>query len=89
MMVKSFAYEWGKYGIRVNNLSPGPIMTKMVDKLLDDNADTKNLFLAGSVLGRLGDVEDVRGVAIFLLGDTSGYMTGADIRLDGGATTSV
>ena len=64
-------------------------MTKMVAKLLDDNIDMTNLFLAGSVLGRLGVVEDVKGVAVFLLGGTSGYMTGADMRLDGGATTSV
>ena len=88
-MVKSLSFEWGKHGIRVNSLSPGPIMTNMVGKLLDGNVDMKKLFLAGSILGSLGAVEDVRGVAVFLLGDTSGYMTGADVRVDGGATTSV
>lgn len=88
-MTRSFAYEWGKYGIRVNSLSPGPIETNMVGKLLEENVDMKNLFLAGAVLGRLGNVEDVKGVTLFLLGRTSGYMTGSDIKLDGGATTSV
>ncbi|BCS21877.1 SDR family NAD(P)-dependent oxidoreductase [Aspergillus puulaauensis] len=89
MMVKSFAYEWGKHGIRVNSLSPGPIMTNMVGELLDNNADLKSLLMSGAVLGRLGVVQDVQGVTVFLLSDTSGYMTGADVKLDGGATISV
>ncbi|OQE14946.1 hypothetical protein PENSTE_c031G08628 [Penicillium steckii] len=89
MMAKSFAYEWGKYGIRVNSLSPGPIMTNMVSELLDKNTNLKSLFMSGAVLGRLGVVQDVQGAAVFLLSDTSGYITGADVKLDGGATTSV
>lgn len=88
-MAKSFAYEWGKYGIRVNSLSPGPIMTNMVSELLDKNTNLKSLFMSGAVLGRLGVVQDVQGAAVFLLSDTSGYITGADVKLDGGATTSV
>lgn len=88
-MTKSFAYEWGKYGIRVNSLSPGPIETKMVGKLLDDNVEIKGLFMAGTVLGRLGSVDDVCGITLLMLSEKSGYMTGADVRLDGGATVSV
>lgn len=82
---RSLAAEWGpKHGIRVNTLSPGYIRTAMTDKLLRDEPEIHETWMRGAMLDRLGAPQDFKAPAIFLLASGSAWMTGADIRVDGG-----
>jgi NAD(P)-dependent dehydrogenase (short-subunit alcohol dehydrogenase family) len=82
---RSLAAEWGpKHGIRVNTLSPGYIRTAMTDKLLQDEPEIHETWMRGAMLDRLGAPEDFKAPAVFLLAPGSAWMTGADIRVDGG-----
>ncbi len=83
MLTKSFAKDYGKYGIRVNNLGPGYIKTDMTKK----SFQSKTIQLARekqTLLGRWGEVSDLVGPCIFLASDASAYITGQDIYVDGG-----
>jgi NAD(P)-dependent dehydrogenase (short-subunit alcohol dehydrogenase family) len=83
-MCRSVAQEWGAYGIRVNSLSPGYIRTAMTDELLDAEPEVEETWMKGALLGRLGLPEDFKAPTVFLLSPGSSFMTGADLRVDGG-----
>ncbi|KFY67100.1 hypothetical protein V496_01754 [Pseudogymnoascus sp. VKM F-4515 (FW-2607)] len=87
-MCRSVAQEWGQYGIRVNTLSPGYIRTAMTDELLTAEPEVEKTWMAGALLGRLGTPRDFKAPAVFLLADGSSFMTGADLRVDGGHCAS-
>ncbi|PVH87897.1 NAD(P)-binding protein [Cadophora sp. DSE1049] len=87
-MCRSVAQEWGAHGIRVNTLSPGYIRTAMTDGLLAAEPEVEKTWMAGALLGRLGAPEDFKAPAVFLLADGSSWMTGADLRVDGGHCAS-
>jgi len=84
---RSLASEWGKYGIRLNNLAPGPIDTGR-DSGAWSRLDPTGMFAEGAVeklpVGRLGDPEEVSNLACYLLSDYSSFMTGETVVLDGG-----
>lgn len=85
MMSKVAALELGEYGIRVNNLAPGAIATDMNKDLLEELAgEHGGGFSKWIPLGRVGDVEEMVGPAIFLGCKASSYITGATIYADGG-----
>lgn len=81
---RSLASEWGQYGIRVNTLSPGYIQTEMLQNLFDIHPDRKERWSKENMLGRISDPAEFRGAAVFLLSDASSFMTGSDLRIDGG-----
>lgn len=87
-MCRSLAAEWGVTGsgasIRVNTLSPGYIMTDMTAQLLKEKPELDTLWHEGSMIGRLGVPGDFKAPVIFMLGDGSKFMTGTDLRVDGG-----
>jgi len=83
MLGKALARDWGKYGIRVNNLGPGYIKTDMTEASFK-NEKTKKEREGRTMLGRWGEVEDLIGPAIFFASDASKYITGQDIYVDGG-----
>ncbi len=83
LLGKSMARDWGKYGIRVNNLGPGYIKTKMTKKSFE-NKKSFELRKARTMLNRWGRPEDLLGTCIFLASDASSYVTGQDIYVDGG-----
>ncbi|KAH6685885.1 D-arabinitol 2-dehydrogenase [Plectosphaerella plurivora] len=87
-MCRSLSQEWGQYGIRVNTLSPGYIRTAMTDELLAAEPEVEKTWMQGALLGRLGVPEDFKAPAVFLLSDGSSFMTGADLRVDGGHCAS-
>jgi 3-oxoacyl-[acyl-carrier protein] reductase len=80
-MTKVWARELGKYGIRVNAVAPGVIMTEMVAKMPED-------VLAGMrakiPLGRMGEPEDIANTYLWLSTDEASYINGATISVDGG-----
>ncbi|UPX18533.1 uncharacterized protein EKO05_0008830 [Ascochyta rabiei] len=87
-MCRSLAQEWGQYGIRINTLSPGYIRTAMTDELLAADPGLEQIWMQGALLGKLGVPDDFKAPAVFLLAQGSGFMTGADLRVDGGHCAS-
>lgn len=84
-LTKSFAYDLGKYGIRVNSIGPGYIRTNMTTKSWADHHMHKQRKLH-TILNRWGTVKDLVGASLFLASDASSYITGQDIYVDGGWT---
>jgi 3alpha(or 20beta)-hydroxysteroid dehydrogenase len=82
-MTKSAALELAPRGIRVNSVHPGPIATPMLDiRSPEENAAR----LKSVPMGRQGTADEVARLVLFLLSDDSGYMTGSELAIDGGAT---
>lgn len=82
-LMQSCAVALGKYGIRCNALLPGTIRTQLNERDLDDEA--KRAYMEGRIpLGRTGVPEDLAGPAVFLAGDMSRYVSGAQLLVDGG-----
>ncbi|KAH7628596.1 hypothetical protein B0T09DRAFT_164434 [Sordaria sp. MPI-SDFR-AT-0083] len=81
---RNLAAEWGEHGIRVNTLSPGYIVTAMTAGLFEAFPERRTAWPDANMLKRLSYPEEYRGAAIFLLSDASSFMTGADLRIDGG-----
>ena len=78
---KVLATESGKYGVRVNAVCPGAIQTKMLDSM--DKAALEKL-LSESALGRVGRPTEVAQTVEFLSSDSSSYLSGQAIQLNGG-----
>ncbi|KAI1206675.1 NAD(P)-binding protein [Annulohypoxylon truncatum] len=85
-MAASLAVEWAHAGIRVNCISPGYMLTALTEKILDDKPDLKKQWTSLIPQGKMGQPDDLMGPVAFLLSDASQYVTGADLRVDGGYT---
>ena len=83
MLTKSLAKDFGKYGIRVNNLGPGYFITDMT-KNSYQNKKSRIIRQKHTLLGRWGNLSDLVGPCIFLASNASGYVTGQDLYIDGG-----
>jgi glucose 1-dehydrogenase len=83
MLTKSLALELAPYGIHVNAISPGAILTDMNRKHLEDLPRRERL-LARIPMKRIGEPEDIVGAAVFLASSESNYVTGTTIYVDGG-----
>lgn len=82
-LTRSMAVEWAKYNIRANCVSPGHIQTALTVPTWE-NPERSKYLLDRIALGRPGYPEDIVGVCILLASDASSYITGAEIRVDGG-----
>jgi dehydrogenase/reductase SDR family protein 4 len=85
MLTKVQAAEWGKDGIRVNAICPGLIKTKFSEALWS-NDDLLKRFVKQLPIARMGTVEEIAGLALYLASDVSAYCTGAIFTADGGTT---
>lgn len=85
MLSRTFAAELGSKRIRVNLLMPGVIETGMTKGILADVTVREDL-MSETPAGRIGSPDDVAGLAAFLCSDEAGYVTGAEILIDGGQT---
>jgi NAD(P)-dependent dehydrogenase (short-subunit alcohol dehydrogenase family) len=84
---RSWALEFKGRGIRVNVLSPGPVDTPILAKMgiTEEARPSFEVKLAEAIpLGRLGRPEELARAALFLASDASSFVTGANIRVDGG-----
>jgi dehydrogenase/reductase SDR family protein 4 len=84
-LTKVMAAEWAGDGIRVNAICPGLIQTKFSAALWQDEQRLQR-FLAEIPLGRIGQPEEIVGLAVFLASDAARYCTGAVFTVDGGYT---
>jgi NAD(P)-dependent dehydrogenase (short-subunit alcohol dehydrogenase family) len=82
-LTKALAVELAPRGIRVNAIAPGNIRTPMNEELLKDR-DYEQMYLDGTPYGRVGVVEDIAPLAVFLASDASRYIHGESILVDGG-----
>lgn len=85
LMIKQLATEWAKHGITVNGIAPTFIRTALVAPYLEDK-DFYNSLVSRIPLGRVGEPEDVAGLAVYLATPASDFITGQIIFLDGGVT---
>ena len=84
-LTQSLAVQFGPKGIRTNAISPGPILTPLLDQLLSDPAK-RALRLNRIPMGRFGKPEDVVYAGIYLASDESTWVNGANLVVDGGIT---
>lgn len=87
IMTKSLAAEWGRYGIRLNAIAPGPFPTKGAWERLNPGAKTDGSDGAsdGIPMGRNGEMDELKNLATFLMSDGCDYLTGQTIAIDGGS----
>jgi NAD(P)-dependent dehydrogenase (short-subunit alcohol dehydrogenase family) len=84
-LTRSLAVRYGKYGVRVNALIPGPIDTPMIAGLLTKSGAREGT-AALTALRRLGRPEEIAQCALFLASDESSFVTGSALVADGGQT---
>lgn len=85
MLTKVTAKEWAVDNIRVNSICPGLIKTKFSEALWQDEAILKK-FMKMVPMGRMGTIDEIAALALFLSSDVSGYCTGTLFTADGGTT---
>ncbi|MGQ0623854.1 MAG: SDR family oxidoreductase [Sporichthyaceae bacterium] len=85
-MTMSLAAEWGRHNIRVNAVAPGPIPTDYAWEMLNptDKSSVGATQADQIPMGRMGTVEELANLTMFLLSDACPYLTGATIAMDGG-----
>jgi len=81
---RNAAMEGARQGIRVNAVTPGPIMTPATKAWFDHDPDSGAAIADANPMGRIGTPEEVANVVLFLASDASSYVTGANIPVDGG-----
>ncbi len=81
---RTLAAEWGRYGINVNAICPGFFRTKMASALIDQLGEDN--MKAGAPLHRLGDDEDLKGIALLYASDAGKHITGQWMAVDGGVS---
>lgn len=88
-MTRQLAMEGGSYKIRANSISPGLIETSATQAHMKEDPSFKQNALKKQILRqRIGKPEDIAWAAIYLASDESVWVTGADLRIDAGATAS-
>ena len=86
-LTRGLAEEWGPFGVRVNGLAPGFILTDLTKKLWS-NPTMSDWAKANTPLRRLGLPEDMVGTAVFLASPAAAFLTGQILYVDGGFTSA-
>jgi NAD(P)-dependent dehydrogenase (short-subunit alcohol dehydrogenase family) len=84
-LTRGMASDWAQYGIRVNAIAPGHMMTDQIG-YMDQYPEIGERVLANTPLKRLGQVDELKGTLIYLASNASSFMTGSVIVIDGGIT---
>lgn len=88
--VEAASLVWGGRGARVNSISPGIVLTPLArDEMSGPGAAGYQAMLDNSPAGRSGTVDEVASAAAYLLGPDAGFITGTDLRMDGGVVPAI
>ena len=82
-MTMSLAAEWGRYGIRLNTIAPGEIPTEGMSKRLNPNDQPGARTIARNPMGRVGKMEELQNLAVFLISGGCDWISGETIAMDG------
>jgi NAD(P)-dependent dehydrogenase (short-subunit alcohol dehydrogenase family) len=83
-MTRELSTEWSGRGVRVNAILPAQVLNPGLEKRIAADPGLKTQYLSGIPAGRLGRPDDIKGLAVFLASDSSCWITGALIPMDGG-----
>jgi NAD(P)-dependent dehydrogenase (short-subunit alcohol dehydrogenase family) len=83
-MTRELSTEWSGRGVRVNAILPAQVTNSSLEHRMTADPKLRNRFLSGLPTGRMGEPNDIKGLAVFLASDESGWITGALIPMDGG-----
>ena len=84
MMTRELSTEWAGRGVRVNAILPAQVLNPGLKERMAADPNLEDMFLRGIPIGRFGQPDDIKGLAIFLASDASAWITGALIPMDGG-----
>jgi NAD(P)-dependent dehydrogenase (short-subunit alcohol dehydrogenase family) len=84
MLTKVLAIEWAHKRIRVNAIAPGYFRTEMVQGVIDSGMLPIGAIQKRTPIGRIGEISELLGLAVYLASDESSYMTGSIVNIDGG-----
>jgi NAD(P)-dependent dehydrogenase (short-subunit alcohol dehydrogenase family) len=84
-MVRNLAIEWGRHGVRVNGIAPGPVDTPMLRRNVPPSYFS-SVFKDRIPLGRLARADEIASATLMLLGDAGSFVNGAMLVVDGGMT---
>jgi NAD(P)-dependent dehydrogenase (short-subunit alcohol dehydrogenase family) len=85
-LTKVLAVEWAGKNIRVNAIAPGYVRTELVQDVIDRGFIPLEAIKKRTPQGRMGEVEDLMGLAVYMATDESSFMTGSVVSIDGGWT---
>ncbi|MDB5572646.1 MAG: family oxidoreductase [Hyphomicrobiales bacterium] len=85
-LTRQMAIDYGRKGLRVNSLCPGPTLSPRVSGYIEKGLTDPNALKAQVMLGRLAECEEIGDVAAFLVSDAASFMNGSTVVVDGGQT---
>lgn len=83
-MTRELSTEWSGRGVRVNAILPAQVINPSLERRMADDPQLRGRFLSGLPRGRMGEPDDIKGLAVLLASDASSWITGALIPMDGG-----
>lgn len=83
-LTEVLATEWAQYNIRVNAVSPGVVRTEMMNVAIREGLASGEQYARRVPMGRVAEVGEIADVVVFLASDRASYVTGVNLRVDGG-----